>query len=596
MKNFTHPLVLSLLLCVLLQASAAASGGDTEKHPSFSTIRWGQLESLIVADIDSGFQQQVGSAVATESDDAPPNFTPKHAMQEENIQASVTSHAVPQEVPTPARDHNCDKLKVPVSQIKEFMGYDWAKGCLIGLACLHLAVQLYLLPAFLKERNNIHMRSRSPLLTALGCIIGILVSVLSCVGYNMMSEDQYQTVMKMYTGMQNFFFPVLMVPLSLRAWRLVALHKLNQDKSQAAGLMPLELDKTKPGFGSVYEVELLMISKRKEVAESRYLQLGAWCIVLLLLYSLMWYFLGVGDCIAADIQTYNSLAVGVISLVCLVACAARARRTIEAFRIKREMYMACVLNVMLGSVVLAAFGFMRLPQLAGGEYQILAFVVYHFVLLLWLLLSVVLTISLPMVLWKRVERYKQRLIDMEKDFRTRFKDQAYREVFFRYLELEFSSELFLFWEEIEAFRGLGKGSGQRDAARIIYNKYIRDGAMLEVGLDYDLQLESSWNLHSTISSDMYDVAQNAIYVKMLRAYPRYLHFIALNPDVLAEPLHGSATSSCDLIGLDGLASGSRSGDDVGLAVQPEQTTDPATHAPAEPASESSSPVPAAAQP
>jgi hypothetical protein len=279
-----------------------------------------------------------------------------------------------------------------------------------------------------------------------------------------------------------------------------------------------------------------------------------------------------------------------------VACAARARRTIEAFRIKREMYMACVLNVTLGSVVLVAFAFMRLPQLVGGEYQIPAFVVYHFVLLLWLLLSVVLTISLPMVLWKRVERYKQRLIDMEKDFRTRFKDQAYREVFFRYLELEFSSELFLFWEEIEAFRGLGKGSGQRDAARIIYNKYIRDGAMLEVGLDYDLQLESSWNLHSTISSDMYDVAQNAIYVKMLRAYPRYLHFIALNPDVLAEPLHGSATSSCDLIGLDGLASGSRSADDVGLAVQPEQTTDPASPAPFKPASESSSPVPAAAQP
>jgi hypothetical protein len=270
-----------------------------------------------------------------------------------------------------------------------------------------------------------------------------------------------------------------------------------------------------------------------------------------------------------------------------VACTARARRTIDAFRIKREMLMACVLNVTLGSIVLCSFGLMRLPQLFDGKHQIAAFVVYHFALLIWLLLALVLTVSLPLVLWQRVERYKQRLIDMEKDFRTRFKEQAHREVFFRYLELEFSSELFLFWEEVEAFRLLSKGSAQRDAARIIYNKFIRDGAMLEVGLDYDLQLESSWNLHSTISSDMYDVAQNAIYVKMLRAFPRYLHFIALNPDVLAEPLHGSATTSSDLIGLDGLASASRSADDVGLAVQAEQSTNPSTPAPPELPAESS---------
>lgn len=359
----------------------------------------------------------------------------------------------------------------------------------------------------------------------------------------MMSIEKYQALMKIYAGMQNFFFPVLMVPLTLRAWRLVALHRLNQDKSQAASLIPLELDKTKPGIGSVYEVELLMISRRKEVAETRYLQLASWCVVLFLLYALMWYFLGIGDCISADIQTYNSLAVGTASLIVMVGCTMRARHTVEAFRIKRELLIACTLGVLFGSILLASFAVMRLPHLLGGKHQIAAFMVWHFALIVWMLLSIAISLSLPLVFWKRVERYKQRLIDIEKEFRTRFKDAAHRQIFFRYLELEFSSELFLFWEEIEAFRALSKGSVQRDAARVIYNKFIREGAMLEVGLDYDLQLESSWNLHSTISSDMYDVAQNAIYVKMMRAYPRHLHFIALNPHVLTEPLQRSRPST-----------------------------------------------------
>jgi hypothetical protein len=422
---------------------------------------------------------------------------------------------------------------------------------------------------FLKERNNIFMRDRSPLLTALACVIGMFVSVLSCAGYNMLSVAQYQTVMKLYVMLQNFFFPALVIPLCLRAWRLVALHKLNQDKSQAAALMPLELDKTKSGFGSVYEAEILMISRRKEVSETRYIQLALWAMGLILLYSLMWYFLGVGDCISADIQTYNSLGVGAISLVCMVACTFRARRVVEAFKIKREMYIGAFLNLLLGTAVLVSFALVRLPQLMEGKHQIVAFACYHYLLIIWLLLCVVFTISLPLMLWRNVEHYKQRLVNIEKDFRMRFKDKGQREVFFRYLELELSSELYLFWEEIEAFRALPKGGAQREAARIIYNKFVRDGAMLEVGLDYDLQLESSWNLHSTISSDMYDVAQDAIYVKMLRAYPRYLHFIALNPDVLAEPL--GQNSSSDLIGLEG-PSPVPSADDIGLSVQPEQSS------------------------
>merc|ERR1712093_582363 len=42
----------------------------------------------------------------------------------------------------------------------------------------------------------------------------------------------------------------------------------------------------------------------------------------------------------------------------------------------------------------------------------------------------------------------------------------------------------------------------------------------------------------TMSSDatMFDAAQNAVYVKMLCAFPRYLHFKFLHPDVLPEPV------------------------------------------------------------
>ena len=41
----------------------------------------------------------------------------------------------------------------------------------------------------------------------------------------------------------------------------------------------------------------------------------------------------------------------------------------------------------------------------------------------------------------------------------------------------------------------------------LYERANGENQSGQVGLDYDLQLESSWNLHSTISADMYDVAQ-----------------------------------------------------------------------------------------
>lgn len=584
------------LIAALFLLHGLVAAATSEKPPDSKILhgvdkKWhnSELEPLLIADLKYAEVEELQDDVQT----TPSNQGSKPARIQhtdvdtvirkwsspgEEVQATTSSsdrlRAAP---PRPAgkahsKSHDCDQLPLPKSQIDEIMDYDWLKGGLIGLACIHLAVQLYLLPVFIKERNNVFMRHRSPLLTALGCICGMFVSVLSCAGYNMLSVPQYQTVMKLYVMLQNFFFPALIVPVCLRAWRVVALHKLNQDKSQAAALMPLELDKTKSGFGSVYEAEILMISRRKEVSEIRYIQLAVWAMALILLYSLMWYFLGVGDCIAADIQTYNSLAVGAIALACMVGCTLRVRRTVEAFKIKREVYVGCLLHLILGSAVLVSFAFVRLPKLMDGKHQIAAFAAYHYILITWLLLSVVFTVSLPLILWRNVERYKQRLVNMEKDFRMRFKDRAHREVFFRYLELELSSELYLFWEEIEAFRSLPKGGGQREAARIIYNKFIRDGAMLEVGLDYDLQLESSWNLHSTISADMYDVAQDAIYVKMLRAYPRYLHFIALNPDVLAEPLSQNSDSS--LAGLEGLQSSTHSTEDIGLSVQAEQPTDP----------------------
>jgi len=60
-------------------------------------------------------------------------------------------------------------------------------------------------------------------------------------------------------------------------------------------------------------------------------------------------------------------------------------------------------------------------------------------------------------------------------------------------------------------------------ARNIYNKYLRDGSMMDVSLDHAVQMETGYALTSNVTTYLFDAAQDAVYVKMSQIYPRFVH-------------------------------------------------------------------------
>jgi len=431
--------------------------------------------------------------------------------------------------------NTCLVLDGPPKELNTLLDTEWLRISLVALTALQLVVQLYLLPAYLRDRDDMFLSSRSPILTAMHSISGIIMSVLSCVGYTAAMQS-FSVVMMIYIWMQSFLVPLLAVPTALRAHRLLCTWRLNGAKTAASELMPLMADKSQVGFASIFQIESKMVQSRLDASESRHVQLACWGGVILLLYSLMWYCLTLGRCTVSIIQAYNAMAITALSITWLLISVFRVRHITDAFRIRNELYALLAIHTLFGGAQLAAFVIICTPTHMPELAVAVAYVSYAYIGVLWPLFCAYSQLMFPLGLRKRIERYRTKIAKNEMAFRNRFDDPVHREIFFKYLDLEFASELWLFWKDVEVFRTLAGPSTIREAARVMYNKYCRDGAMLDVKLDYDLQLESSWNMHSmSTGPQMYDVAQNAVYVKMLSAFPRYLHFVALNAAILPKP-------------------------------------------------------------
>lgn len=432
--------------------------------------------------------------------------------------------------------HPTENCVVPLDhsqELKQLLNMDWLRFGLVVLAALQLILQLYFLPAYLKDRQDMYITSRSPILTVIHSVCGIVMSILACVGF-VAALQNFRIVMMVQIWMQSFLVPFLAVPTGLRALRLLSMWRLNSAKKAASELMPLIPDKNQVGFASMFQIEAKMIQSHDDSSEARHVQLACWGATILLLYSIMWYCLSLGRCTVSLVQVYNAIAMNVLSMLWLAFCLFRIRHITDAFRIRNELYAVFWAHLLFSSLQLAAFIVISHSNIMPAVATRVGYLSYAIVGTVWPVFAVYSQLVFPLQLRKRVERYRSKVAKNEMAFRSRFDDPVQREIFFKYLDLEFSAELYLFWRDVEVFRSLPAAS-TREAGRIIYTKYARDGAMLDVKLDKDLQLESSWNMQSaSIGPDMFDVAQNAIYVKMLSAFPRYLHFVALNPTVLPK--------------------------------------------------------------
>ena len=139
--------------------------------------------------------------------------------------------------------NTCLVLDGPPKELNTLLDTEWLRISLVALTALQLVVQLYLLPAYLRDRDDMFLSSRSPILTAMHSISGIIMSVLSCVGYTAAMQS-FSVVMMIYIWMQSFLVPLLAVPTALRAHRLLCTWRLNGAKTAASELMPLMADKS----------------------------------------------------------------------------------------------------------------------------------------------------------------------------------------------------------------------------------------------------------------------------------------------------------------------------------------------------------------
>lgn len=438
---------------------------------------------------------------------------------------------------------DCKSYKKASSDLNNYLNENAIRACMIGFTCFLLLLKLYLLPSYLNSRESIYVRNRSPILVAIHSAAGMMVSVLCCVGFSS-AQVKFDSILKLFVFMQSFLVPLLGLITALRSLRLVAMFKLNCAKLSASETMPLTTEKSQTGWNSVFQVESKMLHSITAVSETRYVQLTIWSTIMLLLYSIMWVFLAEGTCDMQLVQTYNAIGVSGLSILGVIGTVVQLNGTKEAFRLVLELRTMALLHILFAVPQLTAFCFFTIPNLVSSQIGAIAYVTYASIGVVWPVAAAMAQLYFPLALHERVDRYRRKVSKNEAVFRARFEDKANREVFFTYLDLEFCSELWLLWKEVESFRSL-PNSTIRTAARVMYNKFVRKGAMLDVKLDDDLVLESSWNMHSLemIGSGMYDAAQNAVYVKMLCAFPRYLHFIALNPGVLPQPPKISTNSA-----------------------------------------------------
>ncbi|KAM4722843.1 regulator of G-protein signaling 18 [Rhinophrynus dorsalis] len=96
------------------------------------------------------------------------------------------------------------------------------------------------------------------------------------------------------------------------------------------------------------------------------------------------------------------------------------------------------------------------------------------------------------------------------------------EAFRKFLKMEFSEENLEFWLECQDYKGCKTSKNIKSKSKILYEKYIQEGSLREVNLDFVIKEITKKNIqHPTLTS--FDQTQSTIYKLMEKdSYPRFL--------------------------------------------------------------------------
>lgn len=330
-------------------------------------------------------------------------------------------------------------------------------------------------------------------------------------------------MMSVYEWTQNLGLPLFLIPQFFRAFRLRGLYNTHVAKLQGASEWPV--CKVSSSRDRQYAIESQMCTEKKLNSEMRYARHLLWVLLLLLGYAAMWQWTIQSCMLLHTRDTLITLGLGFTLVVGLVIASFSIRHVKEAFGIKFELYGIVAVAVLFQFAQL--FVVYQLQQQDSNTFNNMFPLKgsYHYVVAAWIFSSLILQMGMVILCNARASaRGYDEIFDSFSEF---FGNQIGRRYFEQYLSLEWASQYLLFWTDVEQFR-IQFGDAKNDAtkmsvvARNIYNKYLRDGSMVDVGLDHSLQMETGYALTSNVTTYLFDAAQDAVYVKMSQIYPRFV--------------------------------------------------------------------------
>jgi hypothetical protein len=313
-----------------------------------------------------------------------------------------------------------------------------------------------------------------------------------------------------------FALPLLTVPTTLRATRVVGLYTHENAKRNFAGKLPLGL----LGIPTMdfRELEYQLLARKNTFFSKGPLYWSIGIIVLLAAYASVWS--GLIMCkLTVKVEqiaiTSHTLAIFLLQLMGVLAL----RNKDEAFSVKNEAATSTLLTLVL--YVLQISFFLVLSKGGSEAFSFTWSGVYHCAILGIVVLGTICTVSWPLIACRAPDR--QKMLRDPAQFKQILQHPTCRIYFTEYLASTFTSEYYLFWRDVEEFKLLKPESNlMAEAANLIYSVYVREGSAMDLHLNYVEQLNIRNQLNTVISPTIFDTSQAAILQRMGSLFPRFL--------------------------------------------------------------------------
>jgi hypothetical protein len=400
------------------------------------------------------------------------------------------------------------------------------------------------IPLFLHRRHNPVIAHRSPMFAVAGNVAGMTVVGIMMMSRNLFSYTSYAEVMHLYEWAQNCFLPMVFVCLYARFLRLHKMSVLEDEKIRFATFGEAPSDaahgKQRGGRGE-HQLEVHLLEKRAALMEENQLWYLVPACFSLAGLALVWEFFITNCHIQREQDALMALGTTCTLAAILVPLASLVKGARVGFGVRRELWAAALVSALCSVALVILFVLMKGWQ-HRFDHAPTMMSAYHIFVVTWMTGLLLITAVWPLLLSREravPQQFSPASASPLRDFGEVFEMAQGRAYLFAHLASEFASELMLFHAAVEDFRLKHASEGEdtfekaqndskaaaamKEDAKRLYNSYVREGGPLAVPLTYDTVLECGYRLHGQTGADMFDACQDAVYVKMMRSYHRFLH-------------------------------------------------------------------------